>query len=146
VDEPLVDPRAVAADDQGNVYVLERSGNALRVVYASGKIKTVAGTGKAGYGGDGGPALAAMMNGPKHLCVEKSGDVLIADTENHVIRRFKVKEGTMELVAGTGKMGSDGVGRAAIRCQLNRPHGVFERADGTIFIADSENNRVLQLK
>ncbi len=146
IDEPLVDPRAVAADDQGNVYVLERSGNALRVVEASGKIKTVAGTGKAGYGGDGGPALAAMMNGPKHLWVEKSGDVLIADTENHVIRRFRVKERTMELVAGTGKMGSAGVGGPADQCQLNRPHGVLERADGTIFIADSENNRVLAIE
>jgi len=78
--------------------------------------------------------------------VAKSGDVLIADSENYVIRRFKVKEGTIELVAGTGKMGSDGVGGAANQCQLNRPHGVFERADGVIFIADSENNRILQLK
>ena len=65
---------------------------------------TVAGTGKAGYSGDGGPALAAMMNGPKHLCVQKSGDVLIADTENHVIRRYRVVEGTIELVAGTGSI------------------------------------------
>src|SRR2546425_12516744 len=85
---PLVDPRAVAADGVGNVYVLERSGNALRVVDGSGKIKTVAGTGMAGYSGDGGPALQAMMNGPKHLVMQKNGDVLIADTENHVIRRF----------------------------------------------------------
>ena len=145
-DQPLVDPRAVAADDRGNVYVLERSGNALRVVDASGKIKTAAGTGKAGFGGDGGPALQATMNGPKHLCVEKSGDVLIADTENHVIRRFRVKEGTMELVAGTGHMGSKGVGGPADQCQLNRPPGVFEGAGGVIFIADSENNRVLKIE
>src|SRR5437773_1809137 len=60
VAQPLVDPRAVAADSKGNVYVLERSGNALRVVDAAGKIRTVAGTGKAGLSGDGGPALQAQ--------------------------------------------------------------------------------------
>jgi len=144
-DQPLVDPRAVAADGTGNIYVLERSGNALRVVDPSGKIRTVAGTGKAGYSGDGGPGLQAMMNGPKHLVVQKNGDVLIADTEIHVIRRLKVKEGTIELVAGAGKIGSGGVGGPAEKCQLARPHGVFERADGTIFIADSENNRILKI-
>jgi hypothetical protein len=143
-DEPLVDPRAVAADGVGNVYVLERSGNALRVVDSSGKIKTVAGTGKAGYGGDGGPAMKAMMNGPKHLVVEKNGDVLIADTENHVIRRFRVKEGTMELVAGTGKSGA-GFSERAEKCELSRPHGVYESGDGFIYIADSENGRILRI-
>jgi sugar lactone lactonase YvrE len=138
-DQPLVDPRAVAADGEGNVYVLERSGHALRVVDASGKIRRVAGTGKAGYSGDGGPAREAMMNGPKHLVVAKSGDVLIADTENHVIRRYRVREGTIELLAGTGKSGS-------IERQLARPHGVLERSDGKIFIADSENHRILQVE
>ncbi|HEV8379228.1 MAG TPA: hypothetical protein VGP99_10290 [Tepidisphaeraceae bacterium] len=145
-DQPLVDPRAVAADGEGNVYVLERSGNALRVVDASGKIRTVVGTGKAGYSGDGGAAREAMMNGPKHLVVQKGGDVLICDTENHVIRRYRAKDGTIELVAGTGKIGSAGVGGAAEKCQLARPHGVFERADGAIFIADSENNRILAVR
>jgi len=114
------------------------------VVDASGKIKTVAGTGKAGYGGDGGAALQAMLNGPKHLVVEKSGDVLIADTENHVIRRYLVKGAKIELVLGTGKSGS-GLNEKPQKCQLARPHGVFERSDGTIFVADSENNRIIQI-
>jgi len=143
--QPLVDPRAVAADDRGNVYVLERSGHALRVVDANGKIRTIAGTGKAGYGGDGGPALQAAMNGPKHLVVQKSGDVLIADTENHVIRRYRVADGKIELVAGTGKKGSAGVGGPPQRVELNKPHGVFEHKDGSIYIADSDNHRVLRI-
>src|SRR5882724_8441486 len=87
-DQPLVDPRAVAADDRGNVYVLERSGNALRVVDASGKIRTVAGTGKAGYGGNGGKALEAEFNGPKFVAIDSVCSVVIADTENHQIRRY----------------------------------------------------------
>ncbi len=138
-EEPLVDPRAVAADAEGNVYVLERSGHALRVVDASGKIRTVAGTGQKGYSGDGGPAKEAKMDGPKHLWIQKSGDVLIADTENHVIRRYRVREGTIELVAGTGKPES-GMG------ELKKPHGVYEHKDGTIYISDSDNNRVLKIK
>jgi hypothetical protein len=138
VQEPLVDPRAVAADAKGNVYVLERSGHALRVVDSAGKIRTVAGTGQKGYSGDGGPALQAAMNGPKHLWVEKSGDVLIADTENHVIRRYRVGDGKIELVAGTGKMGS---GADA----LNKPHGVYEHKDGTTYISDSDNHRIVKI-
>ncbi|HEV8603874.1 MAG TPA: hypothetical protein VGQ99_00830 [Tepidisphaeraceae bacterium] len=145
-EEPLVDPRAVAADGNGNVYVLERSGHVLRVVDAQGKIKTVAGTGKGGYSGDGGPALQAAMNGPKHLVVEKSGDVLIADTENHVIRRYKPADGKIELVAGTGTKGTGGVGGPPEKLELNKPHGVCARPDGTIYITDSENNRVLRIE
>src|SRR6185503_10077762 len=68
---PLVDPRAVAPDREGNVYILERSGHALRVVGQDGKIRTVVNaSGKPGAGGDGGNALQAALNGPKHLCVD----------------------------------------------------------------------------
>src|SRR5207253_1971058 len=83
---PLVDPRAVAADGSGNVYILERGGHALRVVDRDGKIRTVAGTGKAGPASDDGPALKATLRGPKHLCLDHDGNVVIADTDNHCIR------------------------------------------------------------
>ena len=108
---PLVDPRAVAPDRAGNVYILERGGNALRVVDASGRIRTVVNaSGKKGGEGDGGPALQATMNGPKHLCVDKDGSVLIADAEAHLIRRYQPKDGTIQRVAGTGKKGDAGIG------------------------------------
>ena len=93
ISAPLVDPRAVAADGDGNVYILERGGNALRVVDSQGKIRTLAGTGKAGAGGDGGDAKHAQLHGPKHLCVDRDGSVLIADTENHLIRRYQPQIG-----------------------------------------------------
>ncbi|MBM3889707.1 MAG: hypothetical protein FJ388_11355, partial [Verrucomicrobia bacterium] len=93
-DAPLVDPRAVAADRRGNVYVLERGGHALRVVGPNGRIRTVVNaSGTKGNTGDGGPALAATMNGPKHLCVDKDDNVIIADAENNVIRKYLPKEG-----------------------------------------------------
>ena len=83
---PLVDPRAVAADSAGNIYVLERSGHALRCVDPNGKIRTVVGTGQKGASGDGGPARQATLSGPKHLCLDRDGGVIIADTDNDLIR------------------------------------------------------------
>ncbi|MBI3856345.1 MAG: hypothetical protein HY293_11715 [Planctomycetes bacterium] len=144
--QPLVDPRAVAADSKGNVYILERSGNALRVVDASGKIHTVAGTGKAGLSGDGGPALQAKMNGPKHLSCDKEDNVLIADTETHTIRRYTPKDGKIQRVAGTGKKGTCAAGGAPEQIELSRPHGATIDPSGAVVICDSDNNRVLRIE
>jgi sugar lactone lactonase YvrE len=143
---PLVDPRAVAADAKGNVYILERSSHALRVVDSAGKIRTVVGAnGKAGNSGDGGDARSATMNGPKHLCVDRGGNVIIADSENHVIRKYTPATGRIERVAGTGNRGRRGVGGAANQVELDRPHGVTVHPDGTLYIVDSENHRVLRV-
>jgi DNA-binding beta-propeller fold protein YncE len=144
-DAPLLDPRAVAVDAKGNIYVLERSGHALRVVDPSGKIRTVAGTGKAGNSGDGGDARKAMLNGPKHLCVDADGNLLIADSENHVIRKYLPADGKIVRVAGTGKKGSAGIDGPPEKAELDRPHGVSIHASGAIYIADSENHRVVRI-
>jgi hypothetical protein len=143
---PLVDPRAVAVDRKGNVYVLERAGNALRVVAPDGVIKTVVGTGKQGNSGDGGPAREATLNGPKHLCVDRDGSVLIADTENHVIRRYTPVDGRITRVAGSGRKGAGGVPGPALECELSQPHGVTIGPGGLLYIMDSSNNRVLRLE
>ena len=143
---PLVDPRAVAVDAKGNVYILERSGHALRVVDAEGKIRTVAGTGKKGFRGDDGDALHAEFNGPKHLCVDGDGNVLIADTENHVIRKYLPRESKVVRVAGTGRMGRAGLNGRPQDAELNRPHGVTIRSDGILYISDSGNDRILRIE
>lgn len=147
VDAPLVDPRAVAVDHQGNVYILERGGNALRVVGKDGRIRTVVNaSGKKGGEGDGGPALEATMNGPKHLCVDKDDSVIIADAEAHLVRRYMPATGMIERIAGTGKQGGAGVGGDPKQCQLARPHGVtIHPQSGELFITDSYNNRVLKI-
>jgi DNA-binding beta-propeller fold protein YncE len=142
---PLVDPRAVALDRRGNLYILERSGHALRVVDPSGKIRTVAGTGKPGNTGDGGPALKATLKGPKHLWIDRDDSVLIADTDNHVIRRYTPADGRIIRVAGTGKVGAGGVGGPPDEVSLNQPHGVWVSPAGEIHIVDSMNNRVLKI-
>ncbi len=122
--EPLLDPRAVAVDRKGNLYILERSGNVLRVVDTKGKIRTVAGTGKAGNTGDGGDARKATLNSPKHLCIDTDDSVLIADSSNHVIRRYTPADGKIVRVAGTGKKGQSGKGGSPLEVSLNEPHGV----------------------
>ncbi|MBX9579229.1 MAG: hypothetical protein K2X87_02885 [Gemmataceae bacterium] len=142
--QPLVDPRAVAADGKGNVYVLERGGHALRVVRADGTIRTVAGTGEPGAGT--GKALAAAMNGPKHLCVDRDGSVLIADTENHRVLRYVPGGETLALAAGAGKRGTAGVGGDPLRAELNQPHGVtVHPTTGDLYLADSGSGRVLKI-
>jgi DNA-binding beta-propeller fold protein YncE len=145
-ESPLVDPRAVAIDRRGHIYILERNGHALRVVTPDGKIRTVVNaSGKKGSTGDGGDALLATLNGPKHLCIDLDDNVIIADAENNLVRKYVPTTGKILRVAGTGKKGAAGLGGAPELCELSRPHGVTVRADGTLFITDSYNDRILKI-
>jgi len=145
--EPLVDPRAVAVDQAGNVYVLERGGNALRVVRPDGKIYTVVNrTGKKGLEGADGPAQDCRMNGPKHIQMDRKNRVLIADAENHQVLRYDPATNSTQRLAGTGKPGISGLNGPGRNAMLNRPHGVYELPGGDIVITDSYNNRVLKLE
>jgi sugar lactone lactonase YvrE len=141
---PLVDPRAACVDRNGNVYILERGGHALRVVDTDGKIRTVAGTGKAGNTGDGGDARLATLNGPKHLCVDLDDNVIIADTANHVIRKYTPRDGKIVRIAGTGKKGDSKDGGEPLTVSLYDPHGVYLHPSGTLYIVDSMNHRVFR--
>jgi DNA-binding beta-propeller fold protein YncE len=150
---PLFDPRAVAAGRDGRVYILERSGHALRLADSvTGTISTIAGTGTAGATLDE-LALKTQLNGPKHLCIEYRNDgenILVADTENHRILRFRFSPGMplkAELVAGTGKKGSAIVDGDPLKSELAQPHGVaINPKTGEIYIADSSNNRILKFE
>lgn len=141
---PLVDPRAACVDRKGNVYILERGGHALRVVDPAGRIRTVAGTGKPGNSGDGGDARQATLNGPKHLCVDLDDNVILADTANHVIRKFTPRDGNIVRLAGTGKKGDSHTGGDPLGVSFNEPHGVFVHPSGTLYIVDSMNHRVFR--
>jgi streptogramin lyase len=123
---------------------LERSGHALRVVDTRGKIRTVVGTGKAGGVTPATSPLEVTLNGPKHLWVDRDESVLIADTENHVIRRYSPKENKVVLVVGTGKRGAL-LNADPLKTELRQPHGVNVDAKGRIYISDSMNSRVLRL-
>jgi DNA-binding beta-propeller fold protein YncE len=110
-----------------------------------GVLHHVAGTGKSGFGGNGGSAKDAQLAGPKGLAVSASGKVYIADTESHSIRVVNPQTGRIEVVVGDGKKG-DGPDGMASRCQLARPHGLFIDKEGTLYIGDSENHRLRTVK
>ncbi len=133
---PLQDPRAVAVDSQGNVYILERRGNALRVVDRKGRIRTLIKPG----------SITPDMNGPKHLCVDLRDNVIIADAENHLIRKYSPRDGTTVAIAGTGQKGDRVEPGDPLKTQLNRPHGVFVDKSGDLYITDSYNHRILKIR
>jgi NHL repeat len=146
IEQPLVDPRAIAVDDKGTVYILERAGHALRTLAPDGTIKTLINTsGRPGLVTIPVDAAKAQMNGPKHLCVDTTGDIFIADAENHVILKYRPKTGQVSRVVGTGKAGADGLNGPPDKAQLNRPHGVAIGRDGRLYIADSYNNRIVRI-
>ncbi len=133
-ESPLLDPRGVAEDSQGNVYILSRRGHALRVVKPNGRIYTVAGTGEPHAAN--GPALNAGLKGPKHLCIDTDDTVVIADAENHLIKRYDPIAKTLATILDHGPEDSP----------LNRPHGVWITSDRTLYICDSYNDRILKMK
>ncbi len=137
----ILGARAVCTDRRGQTYICEREGNGIRRVDAHGIMSTYAGTGERGYGGDGGPALAATWGAPKAIRCDQHDNVLVVDTENHAIRRIDAVTGVVTTIAG-GRQGGGGDGGPATAAGLDRPHGCDVNAQGNIYIADSNNHRV----
>lgn len=135
-------PRSMALDADQNPIVVLREGNAVyRIDRRSKTLHHLAGTGKQGYAGDGADPRKALLAGPKGLAVDRDGNILLCDTENHVIRMIRKSTGNIETLIGDGKAG-DGPDGDPKQCRLNRPHGVFVDGDGVIYIGDSGNNKV----
>jgi DNA-binding beta-propeller fold protein YncE len=142
---PVNGPRAITLAPDGTLYLVLREGNAVyRVDPKAGKYEHVAGTGVAGYEGDGGPAKAAKLSGPKAITSGR-GSIYLADTESHTIRRIELKSGIITTIAGTGQRG-DGPDGDPLKCKLARPHGVFVSDSGTVYVSDSENHRIRMIK
>ncbi|HEX8999447.1 MAG TPA: SMP-30/gluconolactonase/LRE family protein [Blastocatellia bacterium] len=139
---PLNGPRAIDFDRQGNLWLALREGNAVyKLDLKTGTLHHVAGTGRKGFTGNGGPAKEATLSGPKGLSIGPDGNVYLADTESHSIRMIDVRRKTIEIIAGTGASG-DGPDGNPLNCKMARPHGVFVDRDGRIFVGDSEAHRV----
>jgi DNA-binding beta-propeller fold protein YncE len=143
---PLNGPRALDFEKSSNSLILAlREGNAVyRIDLTKSTLHHLAGTGKSGYAGDGGPARSALLSGPKGVALAPNGDIFLADTESHTVRVIRRKSGIIETIVGDGKKG-DGPDGDPHKCRMDRPHGVFVDAAGNLFIGDSNNHRVRTL-
>ena len=129
----------LAFDSSGNLYISDCGNNRIRKV-SGGIITTIAGDGTAGFGGDGGPALNAELNCPFGIALDPGGNLYIADTNNHRVR--KLSNGILTTVAGNGNPGFAGDGSAATGAELHFPNAVALDSAGNLYIADYNNNRI----
>jgi DNA-binding beta-propeller fold protein YncE len=142
---PLRGPRTMALAPNGDLYLALREGNAiLRIDARTQTLHRLAGTGEQGYSGDGARAIDAKLGGPKGLAYAP-GELFVADTENHAVRRIDLTTGIITTVLGTGVRG-DGPEPSPLQCKLSRPHGVLADSSGTLFVSDSESHRIRVLK
>src|SRR5579863_4839708 len=105
-------------------------------------ITTAVGTGDKGFAGDGGPASAALLNGPFDIAFDREGNMIFADTFNNRIRRVDARSGVIGTIAGNGDKGYSGDGGPATRAALNEPYGVVVDRAGNVYTADRLNRRV----
>jgi len=108
-------------------------------------ISTAVGTGDKGFAGDGGPAQAALLNGPFDVAFDSAGNLFFSDTFNHRIRRVDARTGAITTVAGNGEAGYAGDGGPAVQASLNEPYGIAIDRAGNIFVADRLNRRVRRI-
>jgi uncharacterized protein (TIGR03437 family) len=134
-------PQGLAVDSAGNLYIADTQNHRVRKVAANGTISTVAGTGTAGFGGDGGAATSAQLNAPFGVAVDAAGNLYIAEFGDNRVRKVSTN-GNIGTIAGSGVSGFSGDGGQATSAQLNGPRGVAVGPEGNVYIADSGNNRV----
>ncbi|MEU7428614.1 RICIN domain-containing protein [Streptomyces sp. NPDC040750] len=137
-------PRGVAVDGAGVVYIADAENHRVRKVAADGTISTLAGTGEPDFGGDGGAAKSAQLNGPHAVTVDGAGVVYIADAENHRVRKVAA-DGTISTLAGTGEPDFGGDDGPAGSAQLNKPFGLALNSLDALYIADHINNRIRKI-
>ena len=146
VQAQLNQPFGVTRGPDGHLYICDTGNHVIRKVSSDGTMATVAGTGLAGYAGDGGPALSASLNEPYEVRFDRGGNLFFVERANHVVRRVDVKTGVITTVAGTGREGFSGDGGPAVQAELNQPHSIQFGPDGDLFICDIGNHRIRKVR
>lgn len=136
---PIV-ARTIDFDADGDMWIT-RGNQVCKIDMKTGSVDVIAGAGKSGFTGNGGPATEATLSGPKGLAVGPDGNIYLADSESHSVRMIDLKTGKLELVAGTGEPG-DGPEGDPLTCKMDRLHGIFVDRDGAIYIGDTNTHRV----
>jgi sugar lactone lactonase YvrE len=141
IEASLNTPYGVEVDQQDNLYVADSKNHRIRKVSRNGIITTVAGTGVAGFSGDGDLATAAQFNSPQALFITAAHDIFINDEHNHRIRKVS-SSGIIETIAGNGQAAYTGDGGRATQASLNDPEDIWVDTAGNLFITDGDNHRI----
>jgi DNA-binding beta-propeller fold protein YncE len=142
--QPILGPRALSIVGR-TMWIALREGNSIwRLDLDSGVIRHVAGTGKTGYSGDGGPPRAATFAGPKGIAATREGLVYVADTENQAVRLIDTQADKIYTIGGGGPKarGFAGENGAALKARFDRPHGICVAPEGSVYLGDTNNHRV----
>jgi DNA-binding beta-propeller fold protein YncE len=144
-DAQINDPYGITGNPAGTglFWVDNRTHRVLALDFASMTLVVIAGTGTAGYSGDGGPAFEAQLAQPHELCFDSKGKLYIADRDNHVVRCVDMASGLISIAAGiAGSRGFSGDSGLATAAEFNQPHGIAFDAADNLYVCDLLNHRV----
>ena len=142
----LDSPAGLALDSAGDLFIADSHNQRIREVVAStGVIRTIAGSGAAGFSGDGGAAILAQLDLPTALALDSAGNLFVADTRNHRVRRIAAATGVITTIAGNGTESFSGDGGLATAAAIDSPNGLALDASGNLYIADTHNGRVREV-
>lgn len=142
----LREPNSLALDGRGALYIADVADNRIRKVdLKSGRISTICGTGQRLFGGDGGPASRASLDGARAVAVDSAGNLYICEREGNRIRKIDARSGIIRTIAGTGQQGYSGDGGPALTATFYEPKGIRVERDGSVYIVDTENHCIRRL-
>src|SRR5580692_4176134 len=145
-DNQVSNPYGMTIGPDGGLYFCDVDNQRVRRLdLATKRVTTIAGSGKKGYTGDGGPAVDATLSAPHELVFDAKGDLYFAERDNNVIRKVDMKTGIISTAAGTGVAGYSGDGGLAVKAQFRQPHCVIRDRDGNLLICDLANHRIRKL-